>query len=169
MKGNELKINSNIRAREVRIVNTDSPGIYSLKDALKIADSLNLDLVEINCNVTPSICKVIDYQKYQYEQKKKAKENKAKQTKIETKEIRLGYNIGDNDLLIKQKQAIKFLEAGNKVLISMFFKGRTIVYADEGKLKTEQFIFSLSDYSEIDKVPSLEGRKITAIIRAKKK
>lgn len=166
---NELKINSNIRAREVRIVNTDSPGIYSLKDALKIADNLNLDLVEINCNVSPSICKVIDYQKYQYEQKKKAKENKAKQTKIETKEIRLGYNIGDNDLSTKEKQAIKFLEAGNKILISMFFKGRTIVYADQGKLKMEQFISNLSEYSEIDKVPSLEGRKITAIIRAKKK
>lgn len=169
MKVNELKINSNIRAREVRIVNTDNPGIYSLKDALKIADSLNLDLVEINCNVSPSICKVIDYQKYQYEQKKKAKENKAKQTKIETKEIRLGYNIGYNDLLTKQKQAIKFLETGNKVLISMFFKGRTIVYVDEGKLKMEQFISNLSDYSEIDKAPLLEGRKITAIIRAKKK
>lgn len=169
MKVNELKINSNIRAREVRIVNTDNPGIYSLKDALKIADSLNLDLVEINCNVSPSICKVIDYQKYQYEQKKKAKENKAKQAKIETKEIRLGYNIGVNDFLTKQKQAIKFLETGNKVLISMFFKGRTIVYVDEGKLKMEQFISNLSDYSEIDKAPLLEGRKITAIIRAKKK
>jgi len=165
----ELKINSNIRAREVRIVNIDSPGIYSLKDALKIADNLNLDLVEINCNVSPSICKVIDYQKYQYEQKKKAKENKAKQVKIETKEIRLGYNIGDNDLSTKEKQAIKFLEAGNKILISMFFKGRTIVYADQGKLKMEQFISNLSEYSEIDKVPSLEGRKIIAIIRAKKK
>ena len=165
----ELKINKEIKVRQVRIVGIEKPGIYDLKDALKLASDLNLDLVEINSTTEPPICRIIDYQKYQYQQKKKLKENKSKQTQIETKEIRLGFNIGDNDLLIKERQAAKFLENGKKVLVSMFFKGRSIVYSNEGKEKIETFISDLSSCGEIEKNVILVGRKITAIIKPKKK
>ena len=165
----ELKINKSIKAKQVRVVGIENTGIYNLKEALKLADDLNLDLVEINPTTDPPVCKIVDYQKYQYQQKKKLKESKSKQVQIETKEIRLGFNIGDNDLLIKERQATKFLENGNKVLISMFFKGRSIVYSDQGEEKIETFISDLSDYGEIEKKPILVGRKITAVIKPKKK
>ena len=165
----ELKVNYEIKSKQVRIVDSDKNGIYDLNEALDLAKSLSLDLIEINSNVFPSICKILDYQKYLYQQKRKLKENKAKQTKIETKEIRLSYNIGNNDLQVKEKQAIKFLQSGYRVLISMFFKGRTICYTDLGKEKMEEFVSDLKDYGEIDKKLTLDGRKITVILKTKKK
>ena len=164
----ELKINKEIKTNQVRIVDSDKAGIYNLKDALKLAEDLGLDLVEINSNIYPSICKIFDYQKYQYQQKRKNKENKSKNSQIETKEIRLSYNIGDNDLLTKEKQAIKFLQSGNKVLISMLFKGRTIMHSDLGMEKMNTFISDLESYSDIDKKPVLDGKKITATLKIKK-
>lgn len=161
-----VKINTEIRATKVRVVG-EFAGIYSLKEALNLANSKNLDLIEINSSVNPSICKILDYQKYQYQQKKKEKENKAKQTKIETKEIRLSYNIADNDLSTKQKQALKFLSNKNKVLLTMFFKGRTVVYIEQGKAKMCQFIYDLLDKCIIEKAPTLEGKKLICLIRSK--
>ena len=163
----DLRINKEIKAKQVRIVNTDNPGIYNFSDALKLAYEQNLDLVEINSTTNPPVCKILDYQKYLYQQKKKAKEMKANQVQIETKEIRLSYNIGDNDLLTKEKQAIKFLEDGNKVLLSMLFKGRTIAYVEQGKAKISQFINDID--CEIEKDIVLNNNKLTSVIKAKKK
>jgi len=160
-----LRINSEIKNKQVRIVDNPNSGIYDTKDALELAKSLELDLVEINPNVYPSICKLLDYQKYQYIQKRKTKENKSKQ--IITKEIRLSYNIGDNDLLTKENQAIKFIKEGNRVLLSMLFKGRTIMHADLGKEKIESFINDLSECAEIERKSILDGKKITAILKPK--
>lgn len=160
-----LRINSEIKNKQVRIVDNPNSGIYDIKDALELAKSLELDLVEVNPNVYPSICKLLDYQKYQYIQKRKAKENKSKQ--IITKEIRLSYNIGSNDLSTKENQAIKFIKEGDRVLLSMFFKGRTIMHADLGKEKIDTFINDLSEYAEIDRKLILDGKKITVILKPK--
>jgi len=160
-----LRINSEIKNKQVRIVDNPNSGIYDIKDALELAKSLELDLVEVNPNVYPSICKLLDYQKYQYIQKRKTKENKSKQ--IITKEIRLGYNIGSNDLFTKENQAIKFIKEGNKVLLSMFFKVRTIMHADLGKEKIDIFINDLSECAEIDRKLILDGKKITVILKPK--
>ncbi len=163
---NNVKINNEIKATKVRVVG-EFAGVYSFREALNLANSKNLDLIEINSSVSPSICKILDYQKYQYQQKKKEKENKAKQSKVEIKEIRLSYNIGDNDLLTKEKQALKFLSNKDKVLLTMFFKGRTIMYVEQGKAKITQFINDLSDSCVVEKSPTLEGKKLICLIKSK--
>lgn len=143
-------------------------GIYNLKDALAIAQRLELDLVEISPTANPPVCKVTDYKKFLYEQKKKQKEIKAKSAKIVVKEIRLGPNTDEHDFNFKLKHAIKFLEEGSKVKVEVFFRGRSIVYKDQGEIKLLQFASLLEEYGKVEKLPLLEGKRMIMIIAPKK-
>jgi len=132
---NELNINDEIRATQVRLVgdNIAEPGVYSIAQAMKMADEMELDLVEITAKADPPVCKILDYQKYLYQQKKKAKEMKQNSTKIVIKEIRFGPNTDEHDFQFKLKHAQEFLNEGSKVKASVFFRGRSIQFADQGE------------------------------------
>ncbi|GAB1403304.1 Translation initiation factor IF-3 [anaerobic digester metagenome] len=163
------QINEKIKAPVVRVVGDNvEAGIYSIKDALAIAQRLELDLVEISPTANPPVCKVTDYKKFLYEQKKKQKEIKAKSTKIVVKEIRLGPNTDDHDFNFKLKHAIKFLEEGAKVKVEVFFRGRSIVYKDQGEIKLLQFASLLEEYGKVERLPLLEGKRMIMIIAPKK-
>ncbi|MCD4746805.1 MAG: translation initiation factor IF-3 [Bacteroidales bacterium] len=163
------RINQRITAPVVRVVgdNVDT-GIYQLREALNIADELELDLVEISPNANPPVCKVIDYRKYLYEQKKRQKEIKAKTAKVVVKEIRLGPNTDDHDFNFKLKHAIKFLEDGAKVKVDVFFKGRSIIYKERGEIILLKFAQELADYGKVERMPKLEGKRMIMIITPKK-
>ncbi len=133
-----------------------------------MADSLNLDLVEISPTANPPVCKIIDYQKFLYEQKKKQKEMKAKNIKIVVKEIRLGPQTDEHDFNFKLKHAIRFLQEGNKVKVEVFFRGRTIIYKDQGETQLLKFAESLLEYGKPEMLPKLEGKKMMMIIAPKK-
>jgi translation initiation factor IF-3 len=143
-------------------------GIYNIKDALAIAQKLELDLVEISPTANPPVCKVTDYKKFLYELKKKQKEIKAKSAKIVVKEIRLGPNTDEHDFNFKLKHAMKFLEEGAKVKVEVFFRGRSIVYKDQGEIKLLQCASLLEDYGKVEKLPLLEGKRMIMIIAPKK-
>jgi translation initiation factor IF-3 len=143
-------------------------GIYNLREALEIARSMELDLVEISPTANPPVCKVIDYRKFLYEQKKKQKEMKAKSAKITVKEIRLGPNTDDHDFNFKLKHAINFLKSGDKVKVEVFFKGRTIVYKDKGELMLLRFASELEEVGKVEQLPKLEGKRMIMIITPKK-
>ncbi|MFH1120954.1 MAG: translation initiation factor IF-3 [Bacteroidota bacterium] len=162
-------MNERIKAPVVRVVgeNVES-GIYNIKDALAIAQRLELDLVEISPTANPPVCKVTDYKKFLYELKKKQKEIKAKSAKIVVKEIRLGPNTDEHDFNFKLKHAMKFLEDGAKVKVEVFFRGRSIVYKDQGEIKLLQFASLLEDYGKVEKLPLLEGKRMIMIIAPKK-
>jgi translation initiation factor IF-3 len=163
------QINERIKAPIVRVVGDNvEAGIYNIKDALAIAQRLEMDLVEISPTANPPVCKVTDYKKFLYEQKKKQKEIKAKSTKIVVKEIRLGPNTDDHDFNFKLKHAIKFLEEGAKVKVEVFFRGRSIVYKDQGEIKLLQFASLLEDYGKVERLPLLEGKRMIMIIAPKK-
>jgi len=153
----------------VRVVgeNIKNPGIYSKEDALRIADELELDLVEISPNADPPVCKVIDYQKFLYQQKKKHKELKAKTTKVVVKEIRFGPHTDEHDYNFKLKHAIKFLEDGAKVKAYVFFKGRTIVYKEDGEILLLRLAQDLEDYAKVEQLPRLEGKRMIIILSPK--
>ncbi|WP_207420858.1 translation initiation factor IF-3 [Desertivirga arenae] len=164
----EHNINQFIRAQQVRLVGDNvETGIYSLQDALKIADEQELDLVEISPNASPPVCKVIDYNKFIYEQKKKLKEIKsnAKQTVI--KEIRFGPNTNDHDFQFKLKHAISFLEAGEKVRAYVHFKGRAIVYKEQGEILLLKFAQALEEVGKVEQLPKLEGKRMFLIVGSK--
>ena len=133
-----------------------------------MADSLNLDLVEISPTANPPVCKIIDYQKFLYEQKKKQKEMKAKNIKIVVKEIRLGPQTDDHDFNFKLKHAIRFLQEGNKVKVEVFFRGRTIIYKDQGETQLLKFAEALLEYGKPEMLPKLEGKKMMMIIAPKR-
>lgn len=143
-------------------------GIFNIKDALKLANSLELDLVEISPSANPPVCKIMDYQKFLYEQKKRQKEIKAKSTKIVVKEIRLGPQTDDHDFNFKLKHAIRFLQEGNKVKVEVFFRGRTIIYKDQGEAQLLKFAEALLEYGKPEMLPKLEGKKMMMIIAPKK-
>lgn len=143
-------------------------GIYNIKDALKMADEMGLDLVEISPNANPPVCKIVDYQKLLYEQKKKQKELKAKSAKIVVKEIRLGPQTDEHDFNFKLKHAIKFLQEGNKVKVDVFFRGRTIVYKEQGETQLLKFAEALFEYGKPEMMPKLEGKRMIMIIAPKK-
>ncbi len=132
------------------------------------ADELGLDLVEISPTANPPVCKIMDYKKFLYEQKKKQKEIKAKSAKIVVKEIRLGPNTDDHDFDFKLKHAIKFLQEGAKVKVDVFFKGRSIIYKDKGELILLRFAEALEDYGKVERLPKLEGKRMIMIIAPKK-
>ncbi len=143
-------------------------GIYQLREALAKAQELELDLVEISPKANPPVCRIIDYRKFLYEQKKKQKEIKAKTAKIVVKEIRLGPNTDDHDFNFKMKHAIKFLQEGAKVKVGVFFKGRSIIYKDKGEYVLLRFAQELEEYGKVERMPKLEGKRMFMIIAPKK-
>ena len=167
----KFKINEEIRARVVRVVgeNVESAGIVSLDEALRIAESMELDLVEISPNADPPVCKVTDYSKFLYQQRKKQKELKAKQTKIVVKEIRFGPQTDAHDFNFKLNHAKKFLEEGAKVKAYVFFKGRSILFKEYGEELLLRFAQELDDWGKMDQMPILEGKRMTIILTSKKK
>jgi len=141
----------------------------SINDALSLADEMELDLVEISPNADPPVCKVVDYQKFLYQQKKKQKEIKANAAKIVVKEIRFGPNTDDHDYNFKLKHAINFLEEGAKVRAYVFFKGRSILFKEQGEKLLARFVSDLDDYGKVDQMPRLEGKRMIIILSPKKK
>ena len=145
------------------------PNIVSLDEALKIARNLNLDLVEISPNAEPPVCKVIDYKKFIYDQKKKQKAIKSKAQKVVIKELRFGPNTGEHDFDFKLKHARNFLEEGSKVKAFVFFRGRTIIFKDQGQILLLKLAQALEDVGVVENMPKLEGKKMIMIIAPKKK
>lgn len=142
--------------------------IHSIKDALKIADEMGLDLVEISPNANPPVCKLMDYKKFLFDQKKKQKEIKAKTTKVVIKEIRLGPQTDDHDFEFKLNHAKRFLEDGAKVKVDVFFHGRSIAYKDQGEIILLKFAQALADYGKVESMPKLEGKRMLMMIAPKK-
>ena len=154
----------------VRVVGENiEVGIYPINEALKMADDQGLDLVEISPNAAPPVCKIIDYKKFLYEQKKKKKEIKAKSAKVVVKDIRLGPNIDDHDFNFKLKHARKFLEDGAKVKVDVFFRGRSIIHKDKGEIVLLRFATELEDVGKVERMPKLEGKRMIMIITPKTK
>jgi translation initiation factor IF-3 len=141
--------------------------VYSLEEALKIAGELELDLVEISPNADPPVCKVIDFQKFLYQQKKKQKEMKARTTKVVVKEIRFGPHTDEHDYNFKLKHAQKFLLEGAKVKAYVFFKGRTIVYKEDGEILLLRLAQDLEEYGKVEQLPRLEGKRMIIILSPK--
>jgi translation initiation factor IF-3 len=145
------------------------PKICSIDDAMKIANNLGLDLVEISPNIDPPVCKVIDYKKFIYDQKKKQKAIKSKAQKVVIKELRFGPNTGEHDFDFKLKHAKSFLEDGAKVKAFVFFRGRSIVFKDQGQILLLKLAQALEDIGVVENMPKLEGKKMIMIIAPKKK
>jgi len=143
-------------------------GIYQLRDALNIAEDMGLDLVEISPKANPPVCKIMEYKKFLYEQKKKQKEIKAKSAKVIMKEIRLGPNTDEHDFNFKLKHAKKFIEEGAKIKVDVFFKGRTIVYKEKGEYILLRFAQELEEIAKVEKLPKLEGKRMIMILAPKK-
>ena len=165
----ELLINDEIREKEVRVIDSDGAqlGIISLKDALAIAAEKNLDLVEIAPTANPHVCRIMDYGKYKFEQMKREKEAKKNQKVIEVKEIRLSLNIDTNDFNTKLNHAIKFLKDGNKVKVSVRFRGREMAHPELGTEMVQKFAEGVAEFGSVDKMPKLEGRSMVMIISSK--
>ena len=143
-------------------------GIYPIAEAMRIADELELDLVEISPNAVPPVCRVIDYQKFLYQQKRREKEQKAKSTKVVIKEIRFGPQTDDHDYNFKLKHAQGFLKEGCKVKAYVFFKGRSILFKEQGELLLLRFANDLEDVAKVDQLPKLEGKRMFLFLSPKK-
>jgi len=166
----EHKINGKITAREIRlVVEGEEPQVMSLSAALQLAEEQEMDLVEISPNAVPPVCKIMDYRKFLYNQKRKQKELKAKQSKVILKEIRFGPNTDDHDFQFKLTHARKFLEEGSKVKAYVFFRGRTIVFKDRGEILLLKFVQELADIGTLEQMPKLEGKRMIVMINPKKK
>jgi len=164
------RINNKITSREVRLViEGEEPQVLSTADAIKLAEEQEMDLVEISPNAVPPVCKILDYKKFLYNQKRKQKELKAKQSKIVIKEIRFGPNTDDHDFDFKLAHAKKFLEEGSKVKAYVFFRGRTIVFKDRGEILLLKFAQELSEIGTLESMPKLEGKRMIIMINPKKK
>ena len=162
-------MNELIKAPVVRVVGENVQiGIYNIKEALRLAEEQDLDLVEISPSANPPVCKVVDYKKFLYEKKKKQKEIKANSAKIVVKEIRLGPNIDDHDFNFKMRHAMKFLEEGAKVKVDVFFKGRSIIYKEKGEYILLKFAADLEEYGKVEQLPRLEGKRMIMVIAPKK-
>ena len=154
---------------EVRLVGDNvETGVYTAADARRMADEQELDLVEISPSATPPVCKILDYKKFLYDQRKKQKEINAKTQKVVLKEIRFGPNTSDDDYEFKLKHAIKFLEDGAKLKAFVFFKGRSIVYKDKGEILLLRLATELEDYGKVEQLPKLEGIRMSIIVAPKK-
>ena len=149
--------------------NIEDPGVKTLAEALKVADALELDLVEISPKADPPVCRVVDYQKFLYQQKKKQKEMKSKATKIVVKEIRFGPNTDEHDYGFKLKHANKFLEDGAKLKAFVFFKGRSILYKEKGEILLLRLAQDLEDVGKVEQLPKLEGKRMTMFLAPKLK
>lgn len=152
----------------IRVVGDNvEPKVMSLRDALALADSMELDLVEISPNAEPPVCKIIDYQKFLYQQKKKQKELKIKSTKVVVKEIRFGPNTDEHDYNFKLKHAEKFLEEGSKVKAFVFFKGRSILYKEQGEILLLRLAQDLEELAKVESLPKLEGKRMIMFLSPK--
>ena len=170
VKEDQHRINSKIRAEEVRLVGDNVEiGIYPLRVAREMAEEQELDLVEISPNANPPVCKIIDYKKFVYEQKKREKALKAKATKVTVKEIRFGPNTDDHDYEFKKKHAEKFLQEGAKLKAYVFFKGRSIVFKDQGEILLLRLAQDLEEFGKVEQMPKLEGKRMIMFISPKKK
>ena len=156
---------------QVRVVgdNIENPGVYPLREALQMADEMELDLVEISPKADPPVCKIIDYKKFLYQQKKKQKEMKAKATKIVVKEIRFGPQTDEHDFQFKLRHAEKFLKEGAKVKAFVFFKGRSILFKEQGEILLLRLATELEEFGAVEQMPKLEGKRMTMFISPKKK
>ncbi|MCC7332461.1 MAG: translation initiation factor IF-3 [Flavobacteriales bacterium] len=164
------RVNERIFAKEVRVIAEGiEPKVYSIAKALEIAREMELDLVEISPNAVPPVCKIVDYKKFLYDQKKKQKEIKAKAQKVEVKEIRFGPNTDDHDFDFKVKHAIKFINEGSKVKAFVFFKGRSIVFKDRGEILLLKMAQAMEEIAIVESMPKLEGKKMFIFLAPKKK
>jgi len=173
MKSNHSKelyrINERIRVPEVRLVGENvAIGVYPTIQALQMAENMGLDLVEISPNAAPPVCKIIDYQKFLYQQKKRQKEQKAKSVKVIVKEIRFGPQTDDHDYNFKLRHAKGFLEEGAKVKAYVFFKGRSILFKEQGEVLLLRFANDLEDYGKVEQLPVLEGKRMIIMLSPKK-
>ena len=166
-----LNINGQITAPQVRLVgdNIPEPGIWPLAKALQLADQLELDLVEISAKADPPVCKILDYQKYLYQQRKKAKEMKSNAAKVVIKEIRFGPNTDEHDFQFKLKHAAEFLQEGSKVKASIFCRGRSIMFAEQGEKQLLRFAVELEPFGRAENMPTLEGKRMTMMLAPIKK
>lgn len=161
----EHRINEAIREREVRLTGDNVPnGVFPIAKALSIAEKEGLDLVEIAPNAKPPVCRVIDYQKFVYEQKKREKEQRAKATKVVIKEVRFGPQTDDHDYNFKLKHARSFIEDGAKVRTYVFFRGRSIVFKDQGEELLLRLATDLKDVAQVESMPSMEGKRMYMIL-----
>ena len=162
----KYRINEEIRAKEVRVVgdNVENPGIYPVREAIKMAEDQGLDLVEVSPKAEPPVCKITDFQKFLYQQKKKEKELKNKSSKVVVKEIRFGPNTDEHDYNFKLNHAKKFLQDGAKVKAFVFFKGRSIIFKDKGEILLLRLAQDVEEYGKVEKMPKLEGKRMTMYI-----
>ncbi len=167
-KGPQYRVNEQIRVREVRIVGDNGNIVMPTRQALDMARQQGVDLVEISPNANPPVCRIIDYSKFLYQQKKRAKELKQKQVKQEVKEIRFGPQTDDHDYNFKLKHAKEFLEEGNKVRAYVFFRGRSILFKEQGEVLLLRFANDLEEYGKVESMPSLEGKKMFLYLSPKK-
>lgn len=165
------RINGRIRdVEEVRLVGDNVEiGVYPIRKAIDIAKEQELDLVEISPKAVPPVCKVIDYKKFLYEQKKREKALKSKATKVTVKEIRFGPQTDEHDYEFKKKHAIKFLKEGAKLKAFVFFKGRSIIFKDQGQILLLRLAQELEEYGKVEQMPKLEGKRMIMFIAPKKK
>ncbi len=165
---NQYRVNEQIRVREVRIVGDGGSTVVPTRQALDMARQQGVDLVEISPNAQPPVCRLIDYSKFLYQQKKRQKEMKAKQVKVEVKEIRFGPQTDDHDYNFKLKHAKEFLEEGNKVRAYVFFRGRSILFKEQGEVLLLRFANDLEEYAKVEQLPRLEGKKMFLFLAPKK-
>ena len=165
---NQYRVNEQIRVREVRVVSEDGSEVMPTRKALDMARNEGVDLVEISPNAQPPVCRLIDYSKFLYQQKKRQKEMKQKQVKQEVKEIRFGPQTDDHDYKFKLKHAIEFLEEGNKVRAYVFFRGRSILFKEQGEVLLLRFANDLEEYGKVEQLPKLEGKKMFLFLAPKK-
>ena len=172
MKNDQLKdkyrVNEEIRVREVRLVGEEGSDVVPIKRALEMAREQGVDLVEISPTAKPPVCRLIDYSKFIYQQKKRQKEMKAKQVKVDIKEIRFGPQTDDHDYNFKLKHAKDFLEAGNKVRAFVFFRGRSILFKEQGEVLLLRFANDLEEVGKVEQMPKLEGKKMFIYLTPKK-
>ena len=170
-KENPNRINNEITAPTVRLVgeNVEPNTVVTLKEALAMADEMELDLIEISPKAEPPVCRIADYQKFLYQQKRKAKEIKAKQVKVVVKEIRFGPQTDDHDYNFKLKHAENFIKEGAKVKASVFFRGRSIVFKEQGEILLLRFATDLEEIAKVEMMPKLDGKKMNMMLAPKGK
>ena len=165
----QYRVNEQIRAREVRVIPEEGDSVVmSSREALRMAQQQGVDLVEISPNAQPPVCRLVDFSKFIYEQKKRQKELKAKQVKVEVKEIRFGPQTDEHDFQFKKKHAEKFLEEGSKLKTYVFFKGRSIVFKDQGEILLLKLAQELEHVGKVDQMPKLEGKRMIMLMSPKK-
>ncbi len=165
---NQYRVNEQIHVREVRLVSEGGSDVVPTRKALDMARQEGVDLVEISPNAQPPVCRLVDYSKFLYQQKKHQKEMKQKQVKVETKEIRFGPQTDEHDYQFKLKHALEFLSEGNKVRAYVFFRGRSILFKEQGEVLLLRFANDLEEYGKVEQMPKLEGKKMFIYLSPKK-